>query len=85
MYIRQVALLLALDDDPHSLAVLLRICVSRRKLHGADRPVTEVMARREEKQLVREFDEMTEHSRRQGSEDRPRQAREDVTHELGAT
>lgn len=89
LLLRQSALPSALDGDPHSLAVLLRISESRRKLHGADRPVTEVTARQEEEQLaqelVQEFNEMTEHARRQAREEGLRQAREEVTRELGAT
>lgn len=88
LLLRQAALSSALDGDPHSLAVLLRVSESRRKLHGADRPVTEVTTRREEEQLVQElvqeFNEMAEHTRRQAREEGLRQAREDVPRELGA-
>lgn len=38
LLLRQAALPSALDGDPQSLAVLLRVSESRRKLHGADRP-----------------------------------------------
>ncbi|MGO1677064.1 MAG: hypothetical protein ACTHYK_14355 [Brevibacterium aurantiacum] len=88
LLLRQAALPSALDGDPHSLAVLLRVSESRRKLHGADRPVTEVTVRREEEQLVQElvqeFNEMTEHTRQQAREDGLRQAREEMSRELGA-
>lgn len=87
LLLRQSALPSALDGDPHSLAVLLRVSESRRKLHGADRPVTEMTVQREEEQLVeefvQEFNEMAEHIRQQAREEGLRQAREEVSRELG--
>lgn len=88
LLLRQAALPSALDGDPHSLAVLLRVSESRRKLHGADRPVTEVTTRREEEQLVQElvqeFNEMAEHARRQAREEGLRQASEEASRRLGS-
>ncbi|MGO3363556.1 MAG: hypothetical protein ACTIL2_14060 [Corynebacterium sp.] len=56
LLLRQAALPSALDGDPHSLAVLLRISESRRKLHGADRPAHyNVNVSQQEQDLTRQL------------------------------
>lgn len=46
----------AMDGDPQSLAVLLRISESRRKLHGADRPTNyNVNVSQQEQDLTRQL------------------------------
>ncbi|AHW65557.1 Hypothetical protein CGLY_15605 [Corynebacterium glyciniphilum AJ 3170] len=79
LLLRQSAMPAAMDGDPASLAVLLRISDSRRKLHGIDLPASHtVNIRREEAdladQLATGLNEMIERERDNARQDGLRQA-----------